>query len=239
MTEAPKIEEIRAALGGDPRIGFPGVPIKISILEQAVVLEGEVRDVAAKKVALEQVAAVRGVGGIVDRLHVAPAEQQADAEITDRVKDAFLQEPAFREVALRTMDKGRLVAQYEPIGARGKIDIEVGDGVVTLNGTLSGLERKRLAGVLAWWVPGSRDVVNGIVVEPPEVDTDGLMREAVHLVLEKDPFVDASQIAIQVRDARVTLRGIVPSPSEKRMAEADAWYVFAVDDVANELEVRP
>ncbi len=27
------------------------------------------------------------------------------------------------------------------------------------------------AGVLAWWVPGSRDVVNGIAVELPEEDS--------------------------------------------------------------------
>ena len=36
-----------------------------------------------------------------------------------------------------------------------------------LNGRMPGLASKRLAGVLAWWVPGARDVVNGIAVEPP------------------------------------------------------------------------
>jgi len=36
-----------------------------------------------------------------------------------------------------------------------------------LNGRVSGLPSKRLAGVLAWRVPGVRDVVNGIELDPP------------------------------------------------------------------------
>ena len=39
--------------------------------------------------------------------------------------------------------------------ARGAIEIEVKDGVVTLDGRVPGLASKRLAGVLAWWVPGA------------------------------------------------------------------------------------
>ena len=38
---------------------------------------------------------------------------------------------------------------------------------MTLNGRVPGLPSRRLAGVLAWWVPGVRDVVNGIELDPP------------------------------------------------------------------------
>jgi osmotically-inducible protein OsmY len=95
-----------------------------------------------------------------------------------------------------------------------------------------------LAGVLAWWVPGSRDVINGIAVEPPEQDSDVAILEAVRLVLEKDPFVDASQIRVGVKNALVRLTGLVPSEAEREMAEFDAWYVFGVDMVDNRIEVR-
>jgi hypothetical protein len=41
--------------------------------------------------------------------------------------------------------------------------------------------------LLAWWVPGSRDVVNGIAVEPPEEDAPIRIEEAVRIALDKDP----------------------------------------------------
>ena len=56
------------------------------------------------------------------------------------------------------------------LGGDAFVDLEVEVGVVTLNGQVPGLDDKRLAGVLAWWVPGSRDVINGVAVEPPEDD---------------------------------------------------------------------
>jgi osmotically-inducible protein OsmY len=36
----------------------------------------------------------------------------------------------------------------------------------------------------------------------------------------------------------VRLTGVVPSTTEREMAEFDAWYVFGVDNVDNRIEVR-
>ena len=52
------------------------------------------------------------------------------------------------------------------------------------------------------------------------------------------PFVDASQIRVAVKGADVTLTGLVPTESERDMAECDAWYVFGVDRVDNRIEVH-
>jgi osmotically-inducible protein OsmY len=91
---------------------------------------------------------------------------------------------------------------------------------------------------LAWWVPGSRDVVNGLDVLPPEEDNDDEMSDAVCLVLEKNPFVNATQIRVLSQNSVVTLEGLVANETEKQMAEFDAWYVFGVDKVINKLAVR-
>ena len=107
-----------------------------------------------------------------------------------------------------------------------------------MDGDVQGLTQKRLAGVLAWWVPGSRDVVNGLAVTPPEVDEVGEIADAVRIALEKNPFVDHSQIRISVRGKKVTLDGLVPTAFEREMAEFDAWYVFGVDEVENRIDVR-
>lgn len=232
-------DAVRAALRSEPRLAANEHPIAVTCADGIVTLEGEAASVAAKKLALERAAAVPGVTGIVDRLRVEPAERMGDRQIRDLVRDALIQEPALAECTIRTWTGAAYEVQREPLSPRGTIDIRVDDGVVTLSGEVDGLAKKRLAGVLAWWVPGSRDVVNGLAVEPPEEDNYGEIADAVRLALEKDPFVDASEIRVVVREGEVTLQGVVPTESEREMAEADAWYVFAVDRVNNEIEVRP
>ena len=90
--------------------------------------------------------------------------------------------------------------------------------------------------MLAWWVPGVRDVVNGITVDPPEDDAPIQVEEAVRVALDKDPLFDASQIRTGVRGRTVRLTGWVQSAAAREAAEWDAWYVFGVDDVINEIE---
>ena len=109
---------------------------------------------------------------------------------------------------------------------------------MTLDGDVAGPGQKRLAGVLAWWVPGSRDVINGIGVTPPEQDSEAAMTDAVLQVLEKDPFVDSESIRVHTRHSVVWLDGTVPREAELKLAEDDAWYVFGVDKVVNRLAVR-
>lgn len=239
MTDRNTIERVRAALGGEPRLAPDACPIAVGVEAGDLVLEAELPSVAAKKLALEMAAAVPGVGGIVDRLRVAPAERMGDATIRDHLAYAFQQEPVFLRHEIIRHENGRDEWLRRPDEPRGRLEFEVADGVVTLNGHVQGLDEKRLAGVLAWWMPGSRDVVNGIAVEPDEADNDIEIANAVRFALEKDPFVDSGQIRVWARDAKVTLQGLVPTPSEREMAEADAWYVFGVDDVRNEIEVRP
>ena len=65
------------------------------------------------------------------------------------------------------------------------INVEVANGVVTLNGEVPSLTHKRLVGVLAWWVPGSRDVINGLEEVPPEQDNDDELIDAVHVACWK------------------------------------------------------
>jgi osmotically-inducible protein OsmY len=234
------LDTVRARLRSDPRVGIGKHRVGIGWDAGVLTLEGEVGDVAAKKRALIAAATVPGVDEIVDRLHVAPAERMGDGQVRDLLRDALLQEPAFDEFAIRERTGGKSVpVRTSPKDVRGNIEIEVRDGVVTLNGAVPGLDGKRLAGVLAWWVPGSRDVINGIAVEPAEIDGDEAIAEAVRLALEKDPFVNASQLRVAVHHAVVTLSGLLPTESQRDMAESDAWYIFGVNGVTNRIEVEP
>ncbi len=230
------IESVRTSLSQHQEIDLRKVQLALD--HGALIIEGELDDVAAKRHCLEAAAAVSGVEGIVDRLHVAPAAHMSDADIRDHVANAILGEPAFAGCALRVLHGGDFV-QVQSDGSTGSIDVRVQDGVVTLDGEVPNLCLKRLAGVLAWWVPGTRDVVDGLGVEPPQEDSDDEIADAVSVALEKDPFVGAGRISVSVRRGVVVLDGAVRSADEKRVAEHDTWFVFGVNDVANRLSISP
>lgn len=100
------------------------------------------------------------------------------------------------------------------------------------------LSHKRLVGVLAWWTPGCRDVINSLEVDPPEEDNDGEIVDALGLVYEIDPVVRHDQITVSCHGGVVSLSGAVGTEEERRRAEFDAWALFAVDEVVNAIEVR-
>jgi osmotically-inducible protein OsmY len=203
-------------------------------------LEGEAEHIAGKKLSLELAIAVRGVTGIADRLHVTPATRMGDGAILDAVRNALLQETTLLNCSIHVIRKGQLEAVREvTVEPHGAIRVSVTEGVVLLDDHVTGLTQKRLAGVLAWWVPGSRDVVNGMAVVPDQPDSDEAIAKAVRMVLKKDPLVNDARIRVAVRQSVVTLEGDAPSAPQKEMAEFDAWYVFGVDKVVNRLEVRP
>jgi hypothetical protein len=233
------LDQALTAMRSEPRIGPHFRPRELSIDPDGMLtIDAEVESVAQKRLALERIAAIPGISGIVDRLHVRPAAQMSDDGIIDHLRKAFAGELSFRgeRISERKGESLSLV-QDAPQGAIGDIDFEVADGIVILNGTVPSLAAKRLAGVLTWWVPGVRDVVNGIVVEPDEDDAPVRIEEAVRLALEKDPLVDASQIRVGARQRTVHLAGLVRSEAVRRAAEADAWYVFGVSDVVNDIAV--
>jgi len=49
--------------------------------------------------------------------------------------------------------------------------------------------------------------------------------------------VDAAQVRVGVRGRVVRLTGWTKTEVMRAAAEADAWFVFGVDDVVNEIEV--
>lgn len=224
----------------EPRINLHRFPLAFELGDDGtLVLEGEAGNIAAKKLALELAASVPGVTGVVDRVRVAPARRMGDGQIRDHVRDALLEEAAFENFGIRVQAGNQWETVREPISVpASSIAVSVNDGVVTLNGLASSVSHKSLAGALAWWVPGSRDVINGIEISPPQEESDDEITEAVHLVLEKDPLINADTIRVGTRNAVVTLEGTAPSDSQKEMAEMDAWYVFGVDRVINRLKVR-
>jgi len=163
-----------------------------------------------------------------------------DVVILDAVRDALLHEPGLENCTTQVKRNGAWeIVREATVTPHGVIQVSVTEGVVLLGNHVTSLIQKRLAGVLVWWIPGIRDVINGMEVVPGQEDSDQEIAKAVRLVLEKDPFVNVERIRVTVKKAVVTLEGDVPSAPQSELAELDSWYVFGVDKVDNRLGIRP
>jgi osmotically-inducible protein OsmY len=238
--KAAVLRQVQAAIGRQAHLDMQTRPVIMDFTDGRLTLEGEVADIGVKKAALRAAAEVEGVKDVVDRLRVDAGPSPGDGAIRDAVCRGLLEHIDFQNCALHALVKGQRETLRVAGGAdpSGDIEVGVGDGIVTLRGQVISLSHKRLAGVLAWWVGGCRDVVNELKVVPAEEDSDDEIADALRLVLEVDPYVAAHGIGIDSRDHTVTLDGTVASAGERERAERDAWCVFAVDRVVNRIEVR-
>ena len=230
-------KQVHAALEREARINLHRHPIRIEAADGTVTLEGDVGDVAAKKLALQLAAAVQGVRGVVDRLRIA-GERRGDGAIRDSLARMLLEQPELKRCSfnMRTNEKMAVLRRVER-DADGDIEISVTDGVILLEGHAISQSHMRFAGALAWWTPGRRDVINALEVQPAYEDRDDEVIEVMRLVLEADPELDSDLIRAGCSAKVVTLEGIVPNEQQKRRAELDAWGLFAIKGVVNRLEV--
>lgn len=216
MTLQPALKALQASLTEKLNLDPNDFPIAISMEDGSIVMEGTIKSVSLKKRALLIAMSIPGVEGVVDRLKVRPSTAMSDDEIRDHLKAAFEFEPAFQGL---------------------DITAEIKDAVVDLEGEVWSLSHKRLAGVIAWWVPGVQDVINSIEVNPPENDSDDELRDAVMIALEKDQLVDSHGINVSADGFVITLEGIVASQAALEAAEDDAWFTWGVNMVVNKIKV--
>ncbi len=222
---------IRTALERDPEINQERYPITVWV-DDVVHLEGDVEDIITKRKALRLARHVAGLPSVIeDRLCVVTHEQVTSDALQEAVLNALRGEGAFRDMVIGGH-------QEEPEnGDQDWIKVEVQNCRIHLTGEVNSLSHRRLAEVIAWWVPGCCDVNNRLHVRPPEADNDEEISDAVRLVFDKEPALDSTQISITTCDRKITLRGAVFNEEQKRIAAQDCWYIPGVHAVHNELQV--
>jgi osmotically-inducible protein OsmY len=212
-------EAIGAALTRDPRVRSrsEGGAISFRVQGGTVLLEGITENVIAMRVAEQLIRRVEGVSRVENRLRVRAMPQRPDEVIAMHVRNALTEDPYISERDLV---------------------ITVNEGVVTLSGHQDALAKKRLAGLVAWWVPGVTDVHNAIAVVPEEEDSDQEILNSIRVAFDKDKLVDALRFHVEVRDGCVTLFGLARSEAERNMAEEDVWMTWGVQEVENRVEIE-
>lgn len=234
------VKQLYAVLEHEAHIDVQDNPIDIHVGEGVIMLGGELPSIAQKMQAVRAAAKVANGYDVLDRLNVTPAERIGDGAVRDAVCRLMLRDQDFDHCSIRVRNKGEIETLHECVGEWcGDILITVENGVVTLEGKVISLTHKRLAGVLAWWAAGTRNVLNHLEVRPQEDDNDDEVTDAVRWVFETDPYVHADRLGINTRDYVVTLDGSVSSESERKRAEDDVWCIYGVDNVINRIGVAP
>lgn len=238
--ETPDVsKQIRAAMEVDPRVDLHRFPIQVVKNGSGLRLEGEVENIAAKRVALRIAQRASGMEKVIDALRLVPADSRGDGEIRDAFARSMQAQPELRNATIRQHHKGRLetVQETSDDWPSGAIDFGVADGVLTLSGEVRSLSHRRMVEALGWWTPGCRNVVNQLEVAPAEEDNDDELADAIRLVLEMDPTVHADQITIRIEAGAVTLAGALAHDEQRRQAEMDTWAVCGVNEVHNRIVV--
>lgn len=219
-------DEIRARLAWDALVDDALVEIVVDA--GRVTLEGVVGSAAERSRAYADawVAGVRSVdsaGLEVARWAHDPAlagdkhAPKSDADIAAAI-----------EAALR----------YDPRVAAFSIDPRVDDGIVTLFGVVSNPKARESAATDARNVVGVRRVRNRLKIRPVAQLPQEQVRENVTAALERDVFVDADQIDVEVDGRIVRLTGTVDSTFERAQAHDATFRARGVRSVVNDLDVR-
>lgn len=231
---------LREAIARQPLLARDCHSLAIELHPDALVLEGVVANIGAKR-RLALLAAQNGGGlGVLDRVRVDTPVHREDTSIRDSVVDSLSGDPLFEDHRVLALDPDATAIPGREAGDPGPapaVGVAVKDETVRLFGSVPSLAHRRLAEVLVWWAPGTADVDNMLYVEPSQDDSDALITRTVRMVLERDPRLDADALGVSTQERRVRLYGVQPSPALRHLAECDAWYVRGVHDVVNDIEV--
>lgn len=210
---------IKNELEWDPSIN--NERIDVTVKSRIVTLSGVV-DSYSKKLAAERKAArLAGVKAVTNdiKVKIGPSFKRSDFDI---------------ERAVLTAVKWNSSVDENRIKAR------VTDGWVILEGEVDWEYQKSRVKNLAEDLTGVIGVTNLITVIPA---MDSLLKEKevkekINAAFQRDYYLDADKINVEVNGSKVTLTGDVRTLAEKKDAENAAWSAPGIKEVVNRLEVN-
>jgi osmotically-inducible protein OsmY len=118
-----------------------------------------------------------------------------------------------------------------------EIAVSAKAGTVTLRGTVSSPNQRRVAAEIAQSVPGVRTVENELVVDPRDHWEDGEIRGAALQALISSPDVPEDDVDVTVANRWLTLRGQVKHQYESDAAFAATSGLPGVGGMTNKIVV--
>lgn len=210
-------KEVVDQLYWDNRVDADDVTVHVD--NGVVTLKGTVPTHGARSSAVTDTWMIDGVTSVEDQIDVelAPTvEIPTDAEIRNNIQNILSW-----NTDIDVMD----------------IDVSVEGGVVTLEGTVDEYWKKWKAVELVSDVSGVIDVLDEMTVVPTGSFIDKDIAETINDALDRNLYIDAEDITVEVEHGKVTLTGVVPTNFVRSKAGDIASYTAGVIDVHNNLVV--
>jgi osmotically-inducible protein OsmY len=217
---------VLAALQADP--ATHELKVEVTAADSTVTLAGTVPSYGLKTLAGEVAMGTKGVAELKNDLLVDSKRSQTDEELRKEIRELY-----------------RFAALLDDV----KLEANVKNATVVLNGTVTSSFQKSYAEELAWRA-GAKDVdVRGVDVNWRHTNpllrsrryenaTDDEIRAAVQRGFKHDPRLVSFDVEIHVDHGVVTLTGEVSHLTAQQAAEHDARQTIGVRRVKNHLRTR-
>ncbi|MBD3422202.1 MAG: BON domain-containing protein [Chitinivibrionales bacterium] len=161
--------------------------IDVRVQAGIVTLQGKVDNLLSRDRAADVLLNIAGVRGVINRIKVHPVER-SDLAVRDKILQEF--------------------AGHRVLGQR-DLHVEVEKGLVALRGAAGSQTEKKLALYLVKGTAGVIDIIDKIVVNPPERKSDGRIKREIDARFDIGPVLADSDISISVHNGEVHLSGLV------------------------------
>jgi osmotically-inducible protein OsmY len=215
LSDRAIIDALETKLGSDEAV--PSHLLDVYSRNGVVTLEGTVDNLIARDRATRNAEAIRGVRVVINHIIVKPV-QRSDDELAKEIGWA--------------LQNGSSMDRHE-------IRVQVENQVATLTGTVDSWQEKAMAGNLTSGIKGLSGLNNNININYERRRPDPQVAADVRQRLKSDVLVNASRIAVTVKDGSVSLSGEVGSAAERSRAADDAWVVGTHSVDVRGLEVNP
>jgi len=192
-------------------------PIRVSVNEGNVTLNGQVKYYAVKVAAEEAAHRIAGVASVQNNLEVKipMAEYRGNFEIADAVRSAFA---------------------WNVLIPAEQIEVLVNKGIVTITGTVNCLSQREEAERAVVNLLGVTAIVNELTVAPQLIQEETVC-QAIKSTLERQGTLDTEQIRVSMDRGSVCLSGSVPSWNQRFLMMTAAGFAHGVQNVVDDLNV--
>jgi len=193
--------------------------IAVIVEDGLVTLTGTADSYGTRQAAVDAAWRISGVRDVINTIVVdptllgVPTDDEIAADVRERLEKDFL------------VPKGR-------------ITVEVHDGVVTLAGTVDWHFQREAVREEAEDAKGVRDVNNEIEIDRSHASPQQI-QSSIQKALTRSAQVNASNIQVAVDEGHVTLSGTARSFAEQQEAENAAWRARGVTDVTDRIVIQP
>ncbi len=194
--------------------------IEVEVVDDTVILNGDVSGFTAKSMAEKDAWLVMGVRQVENNLRIQYPKNTTkinDEEIKANIQNMFLWNSNIQA---------------------DNIAVEVHKGIVVLKGSTGTLWEKELAAELAMSATGVIDLISEIEVKLWQPFDDESIRTDIENAIQRNPLMQGHDIYVRVEAGKVQLLGEAPNYQVKHYAHKIARFTAGVKEIEDRVKIK-